>query len=643
LKILGPFHLHEEVHAANDILVYYATDTRTGERKLIYLIDQESEQGPVQVQRLVETAAATGQLQHPNILSCDEWGEIDGYHFAATQPLIGLSLAHELGQHGARLSFEAVCLVVQQVADALDFAAEQGALHGALSPANIWLNRRGIVQLSGVGMGALLSVPTAPLASATGRGDGDETPEITPYMAPEQLLPDGVIDRRTDVYGLSAVAYTLLVGRPPFRGEGRTLWEQITHQPPPPLEQHAPHAPKLVGTIIQFGLAKEPASRYATAGEFARAFAQAPLARASIVPAARDGNPSRPWARFGFGSLMRSRYGLRVALPLLFVALLTGGLLISRSFSNASPSPGRSGAQSELALLDETQPGEIHPDEADPIAPSAALVDEASISALPAVDITASASETDGVGSTTEVVGATDVEATEPEVALAPDPSAAEPVAASLLETTEAAAATDEALVEDHSLAPAELEPAGEPVAVTTPHEAIVDATAIPLIMQQWGEVVRLVTGQLLLGAATLSASMPAPDEPAAEVAPSLDPPPVGSPVAGPPPADPPPAEVEEEAPTAPTNDGIHLPLVLQSIYAEGTVNVTANLRAGPSTAYGIMGIAQPGQRVTLVACNANCSWYQLASGEWIAAFLVNLVTEPAQPLPMATPSPPTD
>lgn len=639
LKILGPFHLHEEIHAANGILVYYATDTRTGEHKLVYVLDQEPGPDSTQVQRLVEAAAATRQLQHPTILSCDEWGEIDGYPYAATQPVVGLPLTHELGRHGLRFSFDTISLVVQQVADALDFAAERGFLHGALSPAEIWLNERGSVQLSGFGMAALFGAPVAPATSTTGRGEDGGLPDVTPYTAPEQVLQMGVSDRRTDVYSLSAVAYTLLVGRPPFPGEGRTLREQIVHQPLMPLEEFAPDVPRLVGTIVQFGLAKETGSRYATAGEFARAFAQAPLARPFVRPVAQTGGSASLWARLGFGGLMRSRYGLRVALPLLFIALLTGTLLVSRSFSNASPSRGVSGAQPEMGRLAGTQPGAVDAVDADPTVLDAAAVDVATGAAPPADDLTAPAPEVDSIESAADVDVADDGEAPGPEVALDPNPNAPEPVAADLSETQEAVSATNEAVVEDNPLVQDALELADEPAAAITPQEVLAVTSAIPTIAQQWESILRLVTGQLLLGAATLSAPAPGPDEPAAAVAVPLDPPP-----ADPAPAEPPPAEVAEGAPGAPPDGaGLHLPLVLQSIYAEGTVNVTANLRAGPSTSYGIMGIAQPGQRVTLVACNANCSWYQLASGEWIAAFLVNLVAEPVQPLPLATPTPATD
>lgn len=62
----------------------------------------------------------------------------------------------------------------------------------------------------------------------------------------------------------------------------------------------------------------------------------------------------------------------------------------------------------------------------------------------------------------------------------------------------------------------------------------------------------------------------------------------------------------------------------------QGVVNSTANIRSGPGTSYSIVGQAQPGQTLTVTACNEDCSWYQLDTGNWIAAFLVDLVNPPA-------------
>jgi hypothetical protein len=90
----------------------------------------------------------------------------------------------------------------------------------------------------------------------------------------------------------------------------------------------------------------------------------------------------------------------------------------------------------------------------------------------------------------------------------------------------------------------------------------------------------------------------------------------------------------QETSAAAPPPANLYLPLVIQSIYIEGDLNQNANLRSGPATSFPVLRVAQTGQRFVLVACNEDCTWYQLQSGEWVAAFLVGNVADPLQTLP---------
>lgn len=630
LRQLGPFHLHEEISSDNGILVYYATDTRTRQNKLVYVLDPSAGLDETDIQRFVETVTVAQQLQHPNIISFDEYGASDGCHFAATQPLLGWPLTHELSQPGVSFSFESVALAVQQVAAALDFAAEQGFLHGALSPAEVWMTADGSIQVSGFGLTGLAgSLVKSPVAAGDGSADGpiagSGAPDVTPYMAPEQVQQAGAGDRRSDVYSLGAVAYTLLVGRPPFVGDHHTLSERILHRPPPQLEQVRPGLPPLLSTVLHFALAKDPASRYATAGEFARAFAQAQQARSLAAPIVYREPPSVLRTLLALTRPMRTRYGLLIALPLLIIALLAGMLLVSRSFSNAlSPQPGP-GTGQEIVQNRETPPRGV-----DRVTPEVAVVETATGVASLAVSLTLPAPEPTSAPTPASQDAATRVDPPGPDPASLAPPAAAPPV--------EAAVSVTETVIGDGRLVGPTVEPAAGSPAGSTATATVMSVTGVPsptpaVSAQPLAPILRTITDQIIQSVATLTVATPSQNEAVTTVLTETQPPPAETGV-----------EAEAELQAVPVQDtGLHLPLVLQSIYAEGIVNVTANLRAAPSTSAGIMGIAQPGQRVTLVACSANCGWYQLASGEWIAAFLVNLVADPAQPLPLATPSPPTE
>jgi hypothetical protein len=75
----------------------------------------------------------------------------------------------------------------------------------------------------------------------------------------------------------------------------------------------------------------------------------------------------------------------------------------------------------------------------------------------------------------------------------------------------------------------------------------------------------------------------------------------------------------------------------------QGTVKRDANLRAGPGITYPAVGVVQAGEDVALVACSQACAWFRLASGEWIAAFLVQPAADPQQRLPLETPTTPRE
>jgi hypothetical protein len=81
----------------------------------------------------------------------------------------------------------------------------------------------------------------------------------------------------------------------------------------------------------------------------------------------------------------------------------------------------------------------------------------------------------------------------------------------------------------------------------------------------------------------------------------------------------------------------VYLALVMGSSPLQGTVKRDANLRAGPGLTFRTVGVVRVGESVTLVACSQACLWYRLASGEWIAAFLVQPTADPHRTLPLET------
>ena len=146
------------------------------------------------------------------------------------------------------------------VAEALEYAHQQGILHRDIKPANLLLDAQGQIWITDFG-----------LAKAQDSDELTRTGDIVgtlKYMAPERF--NGWSDPRSDVYALGATLYELLTLRPAFEESDRVkLIEQVLHESPPPLRQLDRRIPRDLETIVLKALAKEPGERYPTAGQLA--------------------------------------------------------------------------------------------------------------------------------------------------------------------------------------------------------------------------------------------------------------------------------------------------------------------------------------------------------------------------------------
>jgi serine/threonine-protein kinase len=182
----------------------------------------------------------------------------------------GTSLEQRVAQ-GALPSREAARYVLE-VARALHFAHDKGILHRDLKPANILVDPENRPKLTDFGLAKMLATPQADQAASTSlpKGELTRTGAVmgTPsYMAPEQASGDTKqIGPATDVYGLGAVLYELLTGRPPFKGESQveTILQVLNQDPVPPRLSN-PNVDVDLETICLKCLEKDPQLRYASA------------------------------------------------------------------------------------------------------------------------------------------------------------------------------------------------------------------------------------------------------------------------------------------------------------------------------------------------------------------------------------------
>jgi serine/threonine protein kinase len=174
------------------------------------------------VKRFRQEARAASALNHPNILTVHEVGQLNNTEFIATEYVQGETLRERL-THPFRVR-ETLDIAVQ-VADALVAAHEAGIIHRDIKPENIMLRRDGYVKVLDFGMAKLLENFTGQLGSELSTQPGMVRGTI-PYMSPEQArgLP---VDARADLWSLGVVLYEMVSGRrrsPPRHRA--TLWLQ---------------------------------------------------------------------------------------------------------------------------------------------------------------------------------------------------------------------------------------------------------------------------------------------------------------------------------------------------------------------------------------------------------------------------------
>ncbi|MBV8201945.1 MAG: serine/threonine-protein kinase [Acidobacteria bacterium] len=214
--------------------------------------DQESKT------RFLQEARAASALDHPNICTIHEVGEIDeGQLYLAMACYDGETLKQRL-QRGP-LPIDEALETAQQVARGLVKAHRHGIVHRDIKPANLMITTDEIVKILDFGIAKL-----AGAAGLTRIGSSLGTPG---YMSPEQARGDEV-DPRTDVWSLGAVLYEMVTGRRPFRGEhDQAVLYALFNLEPEPVDQLRPDAPLELVRIIGRMLAKDPDRRYLTAAE----------------------------------------------------------------------------------------------------------------------------------------------------------------------------------------------------------------------------------------------------------------------------------------------------------------------------------------------------------------------------------------
>ena len=216
---------------------------------------------PAVVSRFRDEARAVAQFQHPHIVQIFEVGEFAGMPYFSLEYVDGGTLSRKIARSPQAPRYAAG--VVETLARAVQYAHDRNIVHRDLKPANVLLTADGTPKLSDFGLAKQVEGDSG----LTVAGQVVGTPS---FMAPEQAEGRPDVGKPADVWALGGVLYDLLTGRPPFAGSSAldTLEMVRTREPVSP-GQLAAHVPRDIETICLKCLQKDPARRYASAGELA--------------------------------------------------------------------------------------------------------------------------------------------------------------------------------------------------------------------------------------------------------------------------------------------------------------------------------------------------------------------------------------
>jgi eukaryotic-like serine/threonine-protein kinase len=269
---LGPYQILAPIGAGGMGEVFRARDTRLLREVAVKVLPASFASDPERRARFEQEARAASALNHPNIITLLDIGEVDGVLFIAMEYIEGKTLSDLLA--GGLLPSRKVLEIAEQLADGLAKAHGAGIVHRDVKPDNVMVSKDGFVKILDFGLAKLGAAPV-------GSGSDLETVArpgtsagavlgTAGYMSPEQASGRAV-DFRSDQFSLGAVMYEMVTGTKPFARKtgAETLVAIIREEPEDPGKLN-PRSPAPLRWLIERCLEKDPEDRYSSTRDLAR-------------------------------------------------------------------------------------------------------------------------------------------------------------------------------------------------------------------------------------------------------------------------------------------------------------------------------------------------------------------------------------
>jgi len=261
-KRIGTYTLESLLGVGGMGEVYLARETKLNRSVALKILPSQFVADAERANRFEREARALSALNHPNLITIYEVGELDGTHFIAMEFVEGHTLRALMDGH---LKLREILSIVGQVAEALAAAHQSGIIHRDIKPDNIMMRADGYVKVLDFGLAKLAETQTP--------GDHDAhtqagtTMGTLAYMSPEQVTGEAS-DHRTDIWSLGVVFYELLTNQKPFRGPNRqSTVNAILSSEPNSATETEPSLPPELDLILEKALEKDRDLRYQTASD----------------------------------------------------------------------------------------------------------------------------------------------------------------------------------------------------------------------------------------------------------------------------------------------------------------------------------------------------------------------------------------
>ncbi|HEX5887648.1 MAG TPA: protein kinase [Pyrinomonadaceae bacterium] len=265
---LGRYEIRSQLGTGGMGEVYLAQDTKLDRQVALKILPPNLAEDHDRMSRFVREAKSASALNHPNIITIHEIGEVEGLHFIATEYILGDTLKSLLETES--LSLKSIIDIALQVVSALEAAHSAGIVHRDIKPDNIMVRRDGIVKVVDFGLLKLTSSRTAEVdteGETQVKTSAGVIMGTTAYMSPEQARGQEM-DARTDIWSFGCVLYEMLTNHQAFHGETMTdVLANIIHREPDSIVAQRRDTPAELERIVARTLRKNRDERYQSAKE----------------------------------------------------------------------------------------------------------------------------------------------------------------------------------------------------------------------------------------------------------------------------------------------------------------------------------------------------------------------------------------